>query len=73
MPSVMIRQNPEGIMTLYIPKKDLEETVVSIEHELPDCWGGKFTLADGSSYFIEPLKEPPSLPITLRAKRGEEG
>lgn len=71
MPNVMIRQN-NGVMTLYIAKKDLEETVVSIEHDAPDCWGGTFTLADGSSYFIEPLSAPPSLPITLRAKRGQE-
>lgn len=71
MPSVMIREN-DGQMTLYIPKKDLEETVVSIEHNQPDCWGGEFTLADGSSYYIEPLSEAPSLPITLRAKRGAE-
>lgn len=69
MPSVMIRRNESGQMTLYIAKKDLEETVVSIEHETPEKWGGEFTLADGSGYYIEPLSEPPTLPITLRARR----
>jgi nitrogen fixation protein NifT len=68
----MIREN-DGQMTLYVPKKDLEETVVSIEYSEPTRWGGEVKLADGSSYYIEPLSEMPSLPITLRAKRGNEG
>lgn len=72
MPSVMIRQNESGQLTLYVAKKDLEETVVSIEHDTPEKWGGEFTLADGSAYYIEPLAAPPSLPITLRAKRASE-
>ncbi len=69
MPSVMLRRNESGQMTLYVAKKDLEETVVSIEHESPEKWGGEFTLADGSAYYIEPLTEAPRLPITLRARR----
>ena len=73
MPSVMIRQDNSGKMTLYVAKKDLEETVVSIEHDTPQKWGGQFTLADGSAYYIEPLDAPPRLPITLRAKRAGEG
>ena len=70
MPSVMIRQNDAGQLTLYVAKKDLEATVVSIQHDQPDRWGGEFVLADGTSYYIEPLSTTPSLPITLRAKRG---
>lgn len=73
MPSVMIRRNPQGQLTIYIPKKDLEETVVALQHDSPDCWGGEVTLADGSRYYLEPLAVPPSLPITLRAKRAGEG
>lgn len=73
MPSVMIRQDNSGKMTLYVAKKDLEETVVAIEHDTPEKWGGQFTLADGSAYYIEPLDAPPRLPITLRAKRAGEG
>ncbi len=69
MPSVMIRRNESGQMTLYVAKKDLEETVVAIEHEAADKWGGEFTLADGSAYYIEPLSAAPNLPITLRARR----
>lgn len=69
MPNVMIRRNEEGQLTLYVAKKDLEETVVSIEHDSPDAWGGEVELADGSRFYLEPLEAPPSLPITLRAKR----
>lgn len=69
MPSVMIRRNPQGQLTFYIAKKDLEDNIVSIEHDRPDCWGGEFKLGDGSSYYITPLSAPPKLPITLRAKR----
>ncbi len=69
MPSVMIRRNESGQMTLYVAKKDLEETVVAIEHDTPEKWGGEFTLADGSAYYIEPLSAAPNLPITLRARR----
>ena len=36
-------------------------------------WGGEVALADGSSYYLEPLSAPPKLPITLRAKRAGEG
>jgi nitrogen fixation protein NifT len=71
MPSVMIRQNEVGQLTFYVPKKDLEEIVLSIEHTAPDRWGGEVTLADGSCYYIEPMAAP-DLPITVRAKRGGE-
>ncbi|HEX8545065.1 MAG TPA: putative nitrogen fixation protein NifT [Pseudomonas sp.] len=72
MPSVMIRRTPQGQLTLYIAKKDLEETVVSLEHDRPDCWGGKITLADGTAYYLEPLSTPPRLPVTFRATRASE-
>lgn len=71
MPKVMIqRDRDSGDMTLYIPKKDLEENVVSLEFEGPEKWGGEVTLADGSVYVLELLDQVPTLPITLRAKRG---
>ncbi|MBB3103896.1 putative nitrogen fixation protein NifT [Azomonas macrocytogenes] len=73
MPSVMLRINDQGKLTFYIPKKDLEETVVSLEHDRPDCWGGEVALSDGSTYYLEPLSAPPKLPITLRAKRVGDG
>lgn len=71
MPKVMIQRDREtGNMTLYVPKKDLEENVVSLEYEGPEKWGGEVTLADGSVYVLDLLDEVPSLPITLRARRG---
>lgn len=69
MPNVMIRKNAVGELSFYIAKKDLEETVVNMEYAGPDKWGGLVTLKDGSSFYLDPLAEPPSLPITLRAKR----
>lgn len=73
MPSVMIGKNAQGQLTFYVPKKDLEDVIVSMEHEGPGTWGGKIVLGEGDAYYIEPLPTPPSLPITLRAKRaGEE-
>lgn len=69
MPNVMIRENSQGKLTLYIAKKDLEDNVESIEFDQPDKWGGTFRLANGGAYYIEPLDIPPKLPITLRAKK----
>jgi nitrogen fixation protein NifT len=73
MPNVMIRENPEGKLTFYIAKKDLEDNIASIEFDQPDKWGGTVKLANGGAYYIEPLAVAPKLPITLRAKRvGDE-
>jgi len=68
MPSVMIRRDKAGQLTLYVPKRDLEDNISAIEFETPEKWGGQITVADGSAYYIEPIPEP-RLPITLRAKR----
>lgn len=69
MPSVMIRRNEEGDLTLYIAKKDLEDTIVSMEKDGPEGWGGKVVLANGASFYLEPMAAQPKLPITLRARR----
>lgn len=71
MPSVMIRRNEAGQLTLYVPKRDLEDVIVSMEKEGADGWGGTIELADGSSYYLDPLEAEPKLPITLRARRAE--
>jgi nitrogen fixation protein NifT len=42
---VMIRKNAAGILSAYVPKKDLEEPIVSMEK--PEMWGGSVTLANG--------------------------
>ena len=69
MPSVMIRREEGGRLSLYVPKKDLEETIESIEFEEESKWGGEIALGDGSRYYIEPMEGEPRLPITVRAKR----
>ncbi len=68
MPKVMLRKQ-DDVLTLYVAKKDQEDIVVSVEQDTADVWGGELKLSDGSKYYIEPLSPPPSLPITLRAKR----
>ena len=69
MPNVMFRKNENGQLTLYVAKRDQEDIVVSVEIDGDDGWGGTIELADGSSYYIDPLDAQPKLPITLRAKR----
>jgi nitrogen fixation protein NifT len=69
MPSVMIRQTEGGELSFYVAKKDLEETVTSLEFNSPEKWGGEVELADGSKFYLEPQEPAPKLPITLRAKR----
>lgn len=69
MPSVMIRREEDGRLSLYVPKKDLEEMIESMEFQEPDKWGGEVELGDGTKYYIEPMDGEPNLPITLRAKR----
>ena len=69
MPNVMLRHNDAGDLVFYVAKKDLEETVVSLEHQGPERWGGAIELADGSRFYIEPLDQPPRLPLTVRVKR----
>lgn len=59
-------------MTLYVPKKDLEETVVSIEFDTPEKWGGIIELADGTRYKLDVMNGAPKLPITLQATRAPD-
>lgn len=68
MPSVMLREREDGKLLFYVAKKDLEETVESIEFDGIEKWGGEVVLGDGSRYFFEPM-EKPKIPLTLRAKR----
>lgn len=68
MPSVMIRQTADGKLSFYVAKKDLEETIVSLQFESDEKWGGEVVLSDGSKFFIEPVVKP-KLPVTVRANR----
>jgi nitrogen fixation protein NifT len=66
---VMIRRSSEGL-SAYVPKKDLEEAIVELEH--PTLWGGWVRLKNGWVLDLPALAPETLLPITVNArKRGE--
>ncbi|PWB83299.1 MAG: putative nitrogen fixation protein NifT [Methylocystaceae bacterium] len=67
---VMIRRNSEGVLSVYVPKKDLEEPVVEVEN--PQLWGGAVTLANGWKLQLPDLAAETALPITVEAKKLSE-
>ncbi|CAM4217467.1 putative nitrogen fixation protein NifT [Vibrio astriarenae] len=69
MANVMIQYTEQGVLSLYLAKKDLEEHVTKLEFDLDDKWGGEIELANGAIYFIDPMEQRPKLPISIRAKR----
>jgi nitrogen fixation protein NifT len=64
---VMMRRDSKGVLSAYVPKKDLEEPVVSQEKE--GLWGGNITLANGWVLALPEMAEGTGLPITVEAKR----
>ena len=71
MPSVMIRKSDAGTLLFYVAKKDMEETIATVETDTPDTWGGEVELTDGSKWYVDPISPPPVFPTTLRFKRAE--
>lgn len=63
---VMIRETPKGLEA-YVAKKDLEAMIV--ETEKPELWGGWARLANGWVFAMPEFSAPPSLPITVDARR----
>jgi nitrogen fixation protein NifT len=66
---VMIRKTSKGQLCAYVPKKDLEEPVVS--QDKPGLWGGRITLANGWVLELPDLAPETALPITVEARRVE--
>ena len=67
---VMIRKSA-GVLSAYVPKKDLEEVVVDTEHET--LWGGWVKLRNGWVLDLPAMDAGTRLPITVNArKRGDE-
>ena len=64
---VMIRRSSAGVLSAYVPKKDLEEPIVS--HEKPDLWGGTVTLGNDWVLALPEMPEGTHLPITVEARR----
>lgn len=64
---IMIRRDSEGVLSAYVPKKDLEEPIVAVE--AAGMWGGTVTLANGWVLQLPEMAEGTSLPITVEAKK----
>jgi nitrogen fixation protein NifT len=64
---VMIRKNAEGVISVYVAKKDLEEPVVAMEKET--LWGGVVTLANGWRLELPLMAPDTRLPVTVEARR----
>jgi nitrogen fixation protein NifT len=69
MANIMIRRGDKGEYVFYLPKRDLEDTITSMEFDSPEKWGGEIKLNNGGAYFIEPQAAPERLPYSVRAKR----
>ncbi len=63
---VMLRRNGEGHLSVYVPKKDLEEEVVN---QTTGPEGRILTLANGWQLAFKNLDDDTQLPLTLDAKR----
>jgi nitrogenase molybdenum-iron protein beta chain len=62
-------QDGVGAYSFYLPKRDLEDAIVSMEFDSADKWGGEIRLNNGGAYYIEPQALPARFPISLRARR----
>ncbi len=63
---VMIRR-ADGALSAYVPKKDLEEPIVAVEHEA--LWGGWVKLANGWVLELPDMAADTRLPITVEARK----
>ena len=64
---VMIRKTSDGKISAYVPKKDLEEPIVSMEK--PEMWGGIITLQNGWQLELPQMAADTRLPITVEARK----
>ena len=64
---VMIRRTSKGELSAYVPKKDLEESIVA--HDKPELWGGVITLGNGWRLELPVMAVGTTLPITVEARR----
>jgi nitrogen fixation protein NifT len=53
MAKVMLREN-EGKLYFYFAKKDMEETIETLEFDTEEKWGGEVTLSNGETWWIQP-------------------
>jgi len=69
MANIMVSKNADGGLVFYLPKRDIEDNITSIEFDSPEKWGGEIKLANGGVYYIDPIPTPARLPISVRARR----
>jgi nitrogen fixation protein NifT len=67
MMKVMIRCDAKGVLSAYVPKKDLEEPIVAMVE--PGMWGGLVTLANGWQLDLPAMPDGTTLPVTVEARR----
>ena len=70
MANIMIRKGADGYV-FYMPKRDIEDQITSMEFDTPEKWGGEIKLKNGGLYHIEPQPAPERLPYSVRATRIE--
>jgi nitrogen fixation protein NifT len=68
---VMISRSAESGLSIYVPKKDLEEPVVETERE--ELWGGWIRVANGWVLDLPDMPADPRLPVTVNARKRGEG
>ena len=64
---IMIRRSAAGVLSAYVPKKDLEEPISKMEK--PDMWGGMITLANGWKLELPEMATDTRLPVTVEARK----
>lgn len=64
---IMIRRSPEMGLSIYVPKKDLEEPIVETQHET--LWGGWIKIANGWLLELPQMAPETTLPITVNARK----
>ncbi|MBK1680903.1 putative nitrogen fixation protein NifT [Rhodocyclus tenuis] len=69
MANIMIRRAANGEYGFYLPKRDIEDSILSMEFDTPEKWGGEIRLGNGGVYYIEPQAAPARLPYSVRARR----
>lgn len=53
MAKVMLRED-SGVIYFYVAKKDMEETIETLEFNTEDNWGGEVELSNGETWWIKP-------------------
>ncbi|MHB8368609.1 MAG: putative nitrogen fixation protein NifT [Leptospirales bacterium] len=64
---VMVRKSLEGVYSVYVPKKDLEEAIVSSDKD--SLFGGNVTLANGMVLELPEISPGQGLPLTVEARK----